>query len=673
MGNSPDPGENATAAASSPSGAVPHRILIGGMVAYNEERNLEAALGSLLGQELLPGWRWGSVWVVASGCTDRTVEIAQRAAVRDPRVRVVVEAERGGKARALGEIIRRASGDALVLLNSDARADPGSVAELLRTAEGHAPPFAVMGRPFPAHDRHDLMSSMLRLLWHVHDEFHRETLAHGEGTHLSDELLLLSLPVTPAIPDGVINDGSFFGAWLTRRNGSRLYAPLATVETETPDSLRDHLTQRRRILVGHRQITQMVGVAPSALRRYVLAHPGNAVSILRRTLRSGQHRLRDFLLLGVGEMCASTLAAWDRLPPAKDHVRWRRISSGADMGSPDGPTWSAGPLSPASPGSTATTTPGSRAFIDLRVEILLDVARQFGTGVPLEELSYLLPQDGPSDVEDLRRWLDARPDLARVEGNRAFPPAGRPDKIPEREKRGAEYRRAAERLVDLHLRPVLPWVRCVGITGSAAYGAPQAGDDLDLFVVTRAGSLWVFLAYTYVAVRVGFRPAAGTNRPPPCFNYVLDDRQALAEFGEARGFLFAREALTAQIFRGESYYQDLLASAPWLGNEIPRLYAKRTSGVPASREPPVPLAIRLVNASLFPLIATYLQLAGLRRNARMRSQHARDGTFRTVTGPGRLAFISERFDRLRADLAPASLLAPEEHGMAGPSRIPSAR
>jgi hypothetical protein len=260
-----------------------------------------------------------------------------------------------------------------------------------------------------------------------------------------------------------------------------------------------------------------------------------------------------------------------------------------------------------------------------------------------------------------------------VEGNRVFPPNGDATRLPERESRAAEYRRAAEHLVDRHLRPVLPWVRCVGITGSTAYGVPEAGDDLDLFVVTRTGSLWVFLAYTYLAVRLGFRPIIGSDRPSPCFNYVLEDRQAQTEFAEARGFLFAREALTARIFRGESYYQDLLATAPWLGAEIPRLYAQRTSGVPPRGEPAAPWGVRLVNALLFPPLAAYLQLAGLRRNARLRSQLADDARFRTVTGPRRLAFVSDRFDHLRDDLAPASSAAREEVGMAGPSRIPTAR
>jgi hypothetical protein len=646
------------------------RILSGGVVAYNEERNIERALESLLSQELPEGWQWGTVWVVASGCTDRTVPIARRVAARDARVQVIVESERRGKARALGEILRHATGDALVLLNSDARATPRAISELLRTAEGKRAPFAVMGRPLPTRRGPGPVGRMVRLLWDIHDEFHREVLARGQGTHLSDELLLLSLPMAPQIPDGIINDGSYVGAWLTQHEGGKLYAPTAVVETESPTSLRDHLTQRRRILVGHRQVTRMMGVAPSALPGYALAHPGAAIGVVQRALRQGQHPLRDLFFLMLGEVAATFLAGWDRVPPQRDHVRWRRISdTGSAVERPPsdraGESWANVTLAYAPNAGEPTS------FTDLRVETLLRVARKFGTGIPLDELSALLPVDGPAEVPDLREWLVTRPDLAHVAGDRVFAPNGSSEAWLERESRALEYRRAAEQLVHRHLRPMLPWVRCVGITGSAAYGAPEANDDLDLFVVTRTGSLWLFLAYTYVAVRL--RANHDPRSPPPCFNYVLEDRQAQQEFAEARGFLFAREALMTRICHGESYYQDLLAGAPWLAGEIPRLYARRSSGVPPRTEPPAPWAIRLVNACLFPPLATYLQLAGLWRNARLRDQRTHRGQFRTQTGPRRLAFVSDRFDRLRADLAPASLEDRAELRMGGPSRTSGAR
>ncbi|MGC2789393.1 MAG: glycosyltransferase family A protein [Thermoplasmata archaeon] len=649
------------------------RLLIGGVVAYNEERHIEAALDSLLGQTLPRPWRWGTVWVVASGCTDRTTEIVQGVVARDPRVRLIVEPDRGGKARAIGEILRRATGDALVLLNSDARAAPGAITELLRTAEGHSPPFGVMGRPSPSSEGPDPVGGMLRLLWDLHAEFHREILADGGGTHLSDELLLLSVPRDLSLPEVIINDGSFFGAWLARHHGDRLYSPRAVVETDPPTSFRDHLVQRRRIRVGHRQVARLLGVVPSELSRYSLAHPRAALGLVRRAFAQGHFRLRDLAYLVLGEVAATALAEWDRIPPRRDHVRWERITSGTPATPIDRSVGDSGIALLPRGGEAVPHVAASTSFLDLRVESLLRVARRFRTGIPLEELGSLLPAEGPSDVHDLRRWLDARPTLARVDGDRVFPANDLPARLSERESRATEYRQAAEHLVDHHLRPVLPWVRCVGITGSTAYGVPEAGDDLDLFVVTRTGSLWVFLAYTYVAVRLGFRPMAGTARPPPCFNYVLEDRQAETEFASARGFLFAREALTARIFRGENYYQDLLATAPWLGTEIPRLYAQRTSGVPPRGEPPAPWVVRLVNAALFPPLAAYLQLAGLRRNALLRSRRELDARFRTVTAPRRLAFVSERFDRLRADLAPATIAAREEPSMGGPSRFPTAR
>ncbi len=606
-------------AGATPAPAAP-RILCGGVVAYNEERHLETALDSLLSQTLPSGWSWGSIWVVASGCTDRTVAIAEGVAARDPRVRVIVEPERGGKARALREILCRASGDALVLLNSDARAMPRSVAELLRTAEEEPVPYAVMGRPLPSPNRDGHVGSMIRLLWNIHDEFHREVLVSGEGTHLSDELLLLSLPMAPRIPDGIINDGSYIGAWLTRQNGRKLYAPAAVVESDPPKSLRDHVTQRRRIIVGNLQIAQLVGVAPSVLPTYALSHPRLAMEVVRRAMHRNDHRLRDLLLLVVGEVVAGTLAGWDRVPPQRDHVRWQRIGTPYERGA-RGRSTRRPVAADLAITTEAATRPGEPApFVDLRVESLLRVARRFGTGIPLDELNSLLPSDGPSGVGDLRRWLDARPDLAQVAGDRAFAPNDSPGRLSERESRALQYHRAAEHLVDRHLRPVLPWVRCVGITGSAAYGAPEADDDLDLFVVTRTGSLWVFLAYTYLAVRLRFHAAAGTDHPPPCFNYVVEDEQAQAEFAAARGFLFAREALTTRVCHGEAYYRDLLAAAPWLGTEIPRLYAERTSGAPPQTEPPAPWPIRLVNACLFPPLAAYLQLAGLWRNAQLRAR-----------------------------------------------------
>lgn len=286
--------------------------------------------------------------------------------------------------------------------------------------------------------------------------------------------------------------------------------------------------------------------------------------------------------------------------------------------------------------------------VQQRFESILEIARLHDTGVPLEDLTSLLPASGPQDAGEVVRWLQAHPSVGELVANRAVRPGAVPSAavLEERRARGQEYRRGAEALVGSTLAPVLGMVRCIGMTGSAAYLEPQAGDDLDLMVVTRAGALWFVLAYAYVAVRLR-RPPGPT--PHLCLNYVLDESEALREFSRPRGFLFAREALTLRPLTGESYYRALLSSAPWIAGEVPRMCA-RWGLAPAGAPPPAdpaPLPIRFLSALLFPVVGAYLQFAGLVRNHRARRGRSLGQQFRTQTRWSRLAFPSQRFDDLR--------------------------
>jgi len=312
-------------------------------------------------------------------------------------------------------------------------------------------------------------------------------------------------------------------------------------------------------------------------------------------------------------------------------------------------------------------------FLIQRVRTLLRVSRQFGSGVPLDDLVWLLPPDGPRDRTELRDWLLERPDLARIDGARAFPPEGEPSDIPERLARAGEYHVAAATLVHDHLRAALPLVRCVGITGSTSYGTPESEDDLDLLVVTRTGTLWLFLAYAYFVVRIRYRTNPVAGRPRPCFNYSFEEEEGGVEMSAPRGFLFAREALTAPMIVGEEYYRSLLASAPWMERELPRLFSRRTSGILPQHSPSVPWPLRLLNATLFPFLACYVRFGTMYRNARVRRDGHPEREFRARFDRRRLAFLTPRFDELANDLDPASTESRGGAGMAVASRTTASR
>lgn len=613
------------------------RLLAGGVVAYNEESRIELAVRSLLDQELPEGVGWSRIWVVASGCTDRTVAVARAMAAQDPRVLVIEETERGGKAQALGEVFRHAQGDALVLLNSDAQAADGAVRELLRASYGQPAPYAVMGRPVVPPDLPGRWTRAVRMMWSLHHHFHDFLAADGGGAHLSDELLLVSLNPHPPLPVGIINDGSYFGVWLAQHGGRRLYAPEAQVRIAAPFDLRDHLHQRRRIAVGNGQVARLLGEPPSTFATFALRKPGSTARLLWRSVLSEPSGVRRFLMLGVAEAAATALAYWDRVPPVRDHVRWQRIRE-PPLATPPGRS---------STRSMPEPHEFSVASLERRIATLVDVAARFRTSISLPDLVPLLPSGAPATVSAARGWLEQHPAVALLDGDQVLAPLSAVEARAERRARGERFHECAELLLGTTLRRTHPWIRCATMTGSGAYGEPGAEDDLDLLVVTRTGALWWFLAYTFLAVRLERMRSGKRPGPRPCFNFVLEDRGAEAAFAQRKDFLAAREALSARTILGARYYQGLLARSSWMEALIPRLYAEVARGPVDTTPRPAPGLVRLASALVFPWLAAYLQLTGLARGWAFRRRAEDSKQFRTVTRRRQFAVVSERFEHLR--------------------------
>ncbi|MCI4318238.1 MAG: hypothetical protein L3J96_06830 [Thermoplasmata archaeon] len=300
------------------------------------------------------------------------------------------------------------------------------------------------------------------------------------------------------------------------------------------------------------------------------------------------------------------------------------------------------------------------ALVERRFDSVLAAARQNRTSVGLESISELMPHAGPEGPAEVSEWLAAHPSVGQLVGDRVvagpLPPQGESH---ERQERGRRYLAEAERIVAGPIAPVAPIVRCVAVTGSAAYGEPSRHDDLDFLVITRPGSVWPFLLFSFLAARRHAPPAHPDAPSHWCFNYVLDERAARGEFAAPQGFLFAREALMARPVSGESYYRGLVGSAGWLADEVPRLYRRWSRGglPPLPPEAPAPPVVRALNVLLFPLLASYLTLATMVRNRRL----VRDGRpgkrFRVDARLDRLTYETERFEELRSLYSPANTLA----------------
>ncbi|MGI0131858.1 MAG: glycosyltransferase family 2 protein [Thermoplasmata archaeon] len=303
------------------AGPSRERRIDAGIAAFNEEDHIGPAIQSLSTQSLPEGVAWGTFWVVASGCTDRTVARARHAA---PNVVVLEEPRRRGKSAAVATIFAHAGGDDLLLLDADARARRGALSVLLGEADRSSAPYAISGRPvLPASFPRDGFAAAVRLSWEMHHRFQTFAFAAGHGTTLSENLLLLSGRDLPPMPEGVINDGSFIAAWMRSHHGTVRYVPGAEVEIEASPRLAPYIAQRRRVRFGAAQLHDMFGAYPSSILASWARVPSVVGSMTRGACRSaGVAPARAWAGLFVAEVAAASLAIWDRQAGSTDHVRW---------------------------------------------------------------------------------------------------------------------------------------------------------------------------------------------------------------------------------------------------------------------------------------------------------------------------------------------------------------
>ena len=308
-----------------------------------------------------------------------------------------------------------------------------------------------------------------------------------------------------------------------------------------------------------------------------------------------------------------------------------------------------------------------------RAEAILGIANEFQSGVVPRDLLDLLPDGALWDLSKLRLFLERSGMPLSWADGRMFvgenPPAAHQQD--HRTRRAQENWDSIQREVPRVLDGVLPVLRSLSVTGSLAFGESSEKDDVDFFAISRRGGVWLFLFLTYVAGR--FR----RTRPDPvwCFNTVLEEEVAVGELSKPLGFVMAREILMARCLWGNDYYVHLLQRADWIRREIPRLYEARLGSTPPPSASPVdpvamPWPLRALNAAIFPLLATYLQLVGLLRNWRFRREGRASELFRTHTRYREMRFTSAKFEQILQRGEGASVIPPQlgsrRRGASGP-------
>lgn len=281
-----------------------------GVFAHNEAHNVRPALQAILAQEL----RTVSIVeiiVVASGCTDNTVELAQEIASLNPLVTVDVERHRRGKASAIRRLIARARGDVIVFVGADTLPAPTAIEHLL--APFADPRVGMTGaRVVPLNSPATFMGFAVQMLWWVHHQLALRKPKLGE--------LVACRNVIHDFPTDTATDDLALEALVTRLGYRLAYAPAAVVYNKGPEHFRDFALQRRRIFAGEVRVALRYGYLSSSLRlRHVLPLAFAAVATYPR------HVLWTCGVMAI-ELWARLLGTIDAVL-GREAVVWRHAAS----------------------------------------------------------------------------------------------------------------------------------------------------------------------------------------------------------------------------------------------------------------------------------------------------------------------------------------------------------
>ncbi len=282
-----------------------------GVPAYNEEDNIRRCLEAILAQDM-GGHELLEVIVVSSGSTDATDAIVSAMAAEDPRVRLLRQEERRGKASANNLFMASAGGDVLIQLNADALVSEGAFAHLLRPLEDPEVGVAV-GRLASVNDVEGLFGFSAHLMFYLH---HRVSSAAPKMCEL---FAIRNIGVR--MPEDINTDEDWIGHHFLGEGYRIVYVPEAVSNLKGATNLRDFLHQRARVNIGENYMRRKYKYQPSTKDDRLVATA--ALDFIREE-RPWPHLLFGAVML---EMLARAYALVYVSMGLEDQAVWERIDS----------------------------------------------------------------------------------------------------------------------------------------------------------------------------------------------------------------------------------------------------------------------------------------------------------------------------------------------------------
>ncbi|MBT4574951.1 MAG: glycosyltransferase [Candidatus Cloacimonetes bacterium] len=277
-----------------------------GVIVYNEAANIGKLLNALLDQKA-DKVKIEEIIVVSSACTDGTDDIVRDFEKEHNNIKLITEAERGGKSSAINKFIKASTSDLLIIESGDTIPAEDTVEKMIL-------PFLdekigmTGGRPTPENDPRTFIGYSVNLLWNLHHEMALISPKLGE--------MVAFRKIFDAIPPESAVDEASIEAIMKEFHLDLKYIPDAIVFNKGPENLSDFISQRRRIETGHLWLMENSDYSVSSQNKGLL------LNLAIKELKKDKEKI--FFLFGtaVVEMYSRFLGWYDYKVRKKNPFKW---------------------------------------------------------------------------------------------------------------------------------------------------------------------------------------------------------------------------------------------------------------------------------------------------------------------------------------------------------------
>lgn len=231
-----------------------------GIPAYNERKRIKALLNQIMNQK---GVQIGKIILNISGSIDGTgeeVAVATTLFRQSPSIQIIDKHVRAGKAAALDEILSACNSDILILMDGDVRLNDRCLEQILKPFFLDTSVGVVSGNVMSLNGGENrLFSFISRLERQLHHELCMDLVGKGQAPKVNGTFFALRTKIITCLPHQTVSDDEYISCCAQKKGYRVAYAPEAVVYTKDPDTCRDYIAKRRRILVGHFLIRKELG------------------------------------------------------------------------------------------------------------------------------------------------------------------------------------------------------------------------------------------------------------------------------------------------------------------------------------------------------------------------------------------------------------------------------